>query len=230
MPTSVDDMESSHDELRRSKRRRKEVSFGDDFYTYLIENEPSSYFEAISSHDALLWKEAIKIELDSILKNKTWELVDLASGAKPIGYKWIFKRKYFPDGSIEKYKARLVAKGFSQKQNIDYFDTFSPVTRISSIRILIALASIHKLFIHQMDVKTAFLNGDLDEEIYMLQHEGCITPEKEHKVCKLNKSLYGLKQAPKQWNEKFDNALLKNGFYLLKWINVYIQSVQEKNV
>ena len=106
----------------------------------------------------------------------------------------------------------MVAKGFSQKQNIDYFDTFSHVTRISSIRILIALASIHKLFIHQMDVKTTFLNGDLDEEIYMLQPEGCITPGKEHKACKLNKSLYGLKQAPKQWNEKFDNALLKNGF------------------
>ena len=212
VPTSVDDMECSHDELRRSKRQRKDVSLGDDFYTYLIENEPSSYFEAISSPDALLWKDAIKIELDSILKNKTWELVDLPSGAKPIGYKWIFKRKYFPDGSIEKYKVRLVAKGFSQKQNIDYFDTFSPITRISSIRILISLASIHKLFIHKMDVKKAFLNGDLDEEIYMLQPEGCITPGKEHKVCKLNKSLYGLKQAPKQWNEKFDNALLKNGF------------------
>ena len=149
-------MKSSHDRLRRSKRRRKEVSFGDDFYTYLIENDPSFYFEAIFPPDALLWKKAIKIELDSILKNQTWKLVDLPSGEKPIGYKWIFKRKYFPDGSIEKYKARLVAKSFSQKQNIDYFDTFAPVTRISSIHILIALAPIHKLFIHQMDVKTTF--------------------------------------------------------------------------
>ena len=105
-----------------------------------------------------------------------WELVDLPSVAKPIGYTWIFKRKYFPNGSIEKYKARLVAKGFSQKQNVDYFDTFALVTRISFICILIALASIHKLFIHQMDVKTTLLNGDLDEEIYMLQPEGCITP------------------------------------------------------
>ena len=113
MPITVDDMESSHDELRRIQRQRKEVSFGDDFYTYLIENEPCSYFEAISSPDALLWKEAIKIELDSILKNKTWELVNLPSEEKPIGYKCILKRKYFPDDSIEKYKARLVAKGFS---------------------------------------------------------------------------------------------------------------------
>ena len=116
------------------------------------------------------------------------------------------------DGSIEKYKARLVAKDFSQKQNVDYFDTFAPVTRISSIRILISLASIHRLLIHQIDVKIALLNRDLGEEIYMLQPESCITPRQENKVFKLNKSLYGLKQAPKLWHEKFDNALLKNGF------------------
>ena len=92
-------------------------------------------------------------------------------GAKPIGCKWIFKRKYLPNGSIDKYKARLVAKGFTQKENVDYFDIFSPVARITSIRVLIALASIHDLFIHQIDVKTVFLNGDLKEEIYMLQPE-----------------------------------------------------------
>ena len=164
----------------------------------MIENEPSSYFEAISSLNTLLWKEAIKTEFDSILKNQTWELVNLPLGAKPIGYKWIFKRKYFPDGSIEKYKARLVAKGFSQKQNVDYFDTFAPITRISSIRILIALAFIHKLLIHQIDVKIAFLNGDLEEEIYMLQSKECIILGQENRVCKLHKSLYGLKQVPKQ--------------------------------
>ena len=138
--TIVDDMESPHDELRRSKRQRKEFSFEDDFYTYLIENEPSSYFEVISSPDALLQKEAIKTEIDSSLKNQTWELADLPSGAKPIDYKWIFKRKYLPNGSIEKHKARFVAKGFSQKQNVNYFDTFAPVTRISFICILIFLS------------------------------------------------------------------------------------------
>ena len=126
------------------------------------------------------------------------------------------KENILPNGSIEKYKARLVAKGFLQKQNVDYFNTFAPVTRISSIRIFIALASIHKLFIHQMDVKKTFLNGDLEEEIYMLQPEGYITPGQENKVCKLNKSLYGLKQAPKQWHEKFDNALLKNRFLFVE--------------
>ena len=115
-------------------------------------------------------------------------------------------------GSIEKYKARLVAKGFSQKQNIDYFDTLPPITRISFFCILIALPSIHKIFIHQMHVKIDFLNGDLEEEIYMLQPEGRITPGKENKVFKLRKSSYDLKQAPKQQHEKFDRALLNDGF------------------
>ena len=135
----------------------------------MIESEPSSYFEVISPSGALLWKKSIKTKFDSILKKQTWELVDLPSGEKPIGYKGILERKYLSYGSFEKYKAKFVAKGFSQKQNVNYFDTFAPVTRISSIHILIVLASIYKLFIHQMDVKTTFLNGDLEEEIYMLQ-------------------------------------------------------------
>ena len=116
------------------------------------------------------------------------------------------------DGSIDKYKARLVIKGYKKKEGIDYFDTYSPVTKISSIRMLIAIAAIHNLEIHQMDVKTAFLNGDLDEEIYMEQLEGFIVPGQEKKVCRLVKSLYGLKQAPIQWHEKFDSVMMKNGF------------------
>ena len=101
------------------------------------------------------------------------------------------------DGSIDKYNARIVVKGYRQKEGLDYFDTYSPVTRITSIRMLIAIAAINNLEIHQMDVKTAFLNGDLEEEIYMEQPEGFVAPGKEKKVCKLVKSLYGLKQAPK---------------------------------
>ena len=178
----------------------------------MIQDEPKNFYEAVSSPEAKFWKEAIQAELDSLSQNKTWVLVDLPPGAKPIGCKWVFKKKYFPDGSIDKYKARLVAKGFTQKENIDYFDTFSPVTRIASIRVLMALASIHKLYIHQMDVKTAFLNGDLDEEIYMVQPNWCVIPGQENKVCKLVKSLYGLKQAPKQWHEKLDQVLLSGGF------------------
>ena len=116
------------------------------------------------------------------------------------------------DGSIDKYKARLVIKGYKQQEGVDYFDTYSPVTRITSIRLIIAVAALRNLEIHQMDVKTAFLNGDLEEEIYMNQPEGCIAPGQEKKVCKLVKSLYGLKQAPKQWHEKFDNVMMSNGF------------------
>ena len=103
-----------------------------------------------------------------------------------------------PDGTVDKYKARLVVKGYKQKEGLNYFDTYSRVTGITSIRMLIALAAVHDLKIHQMDVKTAFLNRELDEEIYMEQPEGFIVPCKEKKVCRLVKSLYGLKQAPKQ--------------------------------
>ena len=158
---------------------------------------PISFTKAISSFDAFSWEQAIKIEIDSIKKNNTQTLVDLPQGTKPIGCKWIFKKKYNLDGSIDKYKARLVAKGFNQKQNMDFFDTFSPMTKISSIRVSIALVSMHELVIHQMDVKIIFLNGDLEEEIYMIQPEGCVIPGQKDKVWKLSKSLYGLKQAPK---------------------------------
>ena len=101
------------------------------------------------------------------------------------------------DGSIDKFKTRLVAKGFKQKADLDFFDIFSPITRITSIRLLIAITAIFYLKIHQMDVKTAFLNGDLEEEIYMVQPESFVEPRQESKVCKLTKFLYGLKQAPK---------------------------------
>lgn len=124
----------------------------------------------------------------------------------------MFRRKYNTDGSLNTFKARLVAKGYRQKEGIDYFDTYAPVARIISIRILFALASIYDLHVHQMDVKTTFLNGDLDKEVYMEQPEGFILLENEHKVCKLVKSLYGLKQAPKKWHEKFDLAIISFGF------------------
>ncbi|BBH07178.1 transposable element gene [Prunus dulcis] len=208
--TTIENLESQ--ELRRSKRARVEKNFGDDFYTFLVEGDPSTYKEAVMSVDAPFWKEAINDEFQSIIQNNTWMLTNLPAGNKAIGCKWVFRKKLKPDGSIDKYKARLVAKGFTQKKGIDYFDTYSPVSRITTIRTLIALASVHNLVIHQMDVKTAFLNGDLDEEIYMEQPEGFIVKGQEHKVCKLVKSLYGLKQAPKQWHEKFDKHHISHDF------------------
>ena len=133
----------------------------------MTNGEPQTFKEAMTSPEAPFWKEAINSEVESILQNHTWELVDIPPGNKLIGYKWIFKRKLKDDGSIDKYKARLVAKGYRQNERLDYFDTYSPVSRITSIRILIAIASLNNMEIHHMDVKTTFLNVELDEEIYM---------------------------------------------------------------
>ncbi|CAM8920420.1 unnamed protein product [Rhodiola kirilowii] len=126
--------------------------------------------------------------------NNTWILVDLPPGYKPLGNKWIFRKKMKVDGIINKFKARLVVQGVRQKYGTDYFDTYAPVARISTIRLLVALASIHKLLVHQMDVKTAILSDDLEKEVYMKQAEGFIMSRQEHKVCKLIKSLYGLRK------------------------------------
>jgi len=144
-----------------------------------------------------MWKEAVNSEIESILSKHTWEFANLLPGSKPIESKWIFKRKLKPGESINKYKARLVVKSYWQKEGHDCFDTYSPVTRKTSIWMLITIAVLHNLDIHQIDVKTVFLNGELNEEIYVEQHEGFIVKGQEHKVCKLVKYLYGLKQTPK---------------------------------
>ena len=133
-------------------------------------------------------------------------------GCKPFGCKWVFKKKLRPDGTIEKYKVRLVAKGYTQKEDENFFDTYSPVARLTTIQVMLSLAASHGLLVHQMDVKTAFLNGELEEEIYMEQPDGFIAQGQEGKVYRLIKSLYGLKQAPKQWHEKFDKTLTFIGF------------------
>ena len=174
---------------------------------FLVENVPKTLAEAMASPEAPFWNEAVRSEFDSIMQNYTYYITDLPPGCKALGNKWIMTRK--PGG---KYKSRLVVQGFRQKEGLDYFDTYSPVTRITSIRLMIAIAALRDLEIHQMDVKTAFLNGDLEEEIYMKQPEGFVIPGQEDKVCRLVKSLYGLKQAPKQWHEKFDNTMMSNGF------------------
>ncbi|KAL0399699.1 UNVERIFIED_CONTAM: Retrovirus-related Pol polyprotein from transposon RE1 [Sesamum radiatum] len=130
------------EEPRRSKRAKIAKTFGPEFLTYVLENEPRTINEALSSPEAPFWKEAINSEIESIMQNHTWELMDLPPGSTPLGCKWILKRKYKADGSIDKYKARLVAKGFKQKEGLDFFDTYSPVTRITSIRVLIAIAAL----------------------------------------------------------------------------------------
>jgi hypothetical protein len=163
-----------------------------------VDDTPKTLSEAYASPDAEYWKEAVRNEMDSILINGTWEICDLPVGCKPVGCKWIFKKKMKPDGIIDKFKARHVAKGFTQKEDEDWFDTYSPVARMTTICMLVALAACHDLLIHQMDVKIAFLNGELDEKIYMNQPNGFVAPGQENNVCRLRKSLYGLKQTPKQ--------------------------------
>ncbi|GJZ27029.1 zinc finger, CCHC-type containing protein [Tanacetum coccineum] len=185
-----------------------------DIITNSVESQRDDHFDDVPNETPKPRKEVVNDEIGSIMENNTWVLSDLPPGCKPLGCKWIFKRKMKVDGTIDKFKARLVIQGFRQKEGIDYFDTYAPVARITTIRLLLALAAIHNLVIHQMDVKTAFLNGDLDEEVYMKQPEGFVMPGNEHKVCKLVKSLYGLKQAPKQWHQKFDEVVLSSGFHL----------------
>jgi hypothetical protein len=126
--------------------------------------------------------------------------------------KWLFKIKHAVDGSIEKYKARFVARGFSQKEGIDYDETFAPVARYTSIRTIISLASIMGWKLHQMDVKTSFLNGQVEEEVYLEQPKGFVVHRKESRVCKLKKALYGMKQAPRAWYERIDSYLQSPGF------------------
>ncbi|KAM2111915.1 hypothetical protein ACFX1R_014483 [Malus domestica] len=174
--------------------------------------DPRDYTEAMSDIDSKRWQEAMKSEMDSMYQNQVWTLVDPPEGIVPVGNKWVFKRKIGVDGNVETYKARLVAKGYRQREGIDYEETFSPVAMIKSIRILLAIAAYHDYEIWQMDVKTAFLNGYLEEELYMTQPEGFVSKSEKTKVCKLQRSIYGLKQASRSWNIRFDTEIKTFGF------------------
>jgi len=147
-------------------------------------------------------------EIKMIEKNDTWELTDKPKDKDIIGLKWVYKIKYNEDGSVQKYKARLVAKGYSQQPGIDFNETFAPVVRMETIRMVLAIAAQLKLPVYQLDVKSAFLNGELEEEVYVEQPHGYIIKGHEDKVYRLHKALYGLKQAPRAWNSKIDGYLL----------------------
>lgn len=170
--------------------------------------EPTSFCEA-SKHEC--WVEAMQRELDALENNKTWLIVDKPHGITPIVCKWVYKVMRKVDGSLERYKARLVAKGYIQTEGIDYFDTFSPIAKMTTVRTLIALASIKGWHIHQLGVNNAFLHGQLQEEVYMTIPQG-IKTSSPNKVCKLLKSLYGLKQASRKWYEQLTTLLLGLGF------------------
>ena len=174
--------------------------------------EPTTIKDALSGSHSKEWKLAADQEYSSLMENDTWELVKLPKGRETVGCKWVFRVKYDGEGKIHCYKGRLVAQGFTQKYGIDYDEIFSPVARFSTIRTLLAFAVERKMQIHQMDVVSAFLNGELREEIYMQQPPGYIQSGKEELVCKLKKSIYGLKQSPRCWNERFCEHLKSLGF------------------
>ena len=174
--------------------------------------DPFNYNEALQDKDAELWQKAMNSEMESMYSNQVWDLIEPPEGIKPVGGKWIYKKKRGADGKVETYKARLVAKGYTQNEGIDYEETFSPVAMLKSIRILLSIAAHLDYEIWQMDVKTAFFNGNLDERIYMMQPDGSIAKGQEHMLCKLKKSIYGLKQASRSWNIRFDQAIKSFGF------------------
>ncbi|KAL5724899.1 hypothetical protein ACHQM5_008106 [Ranunculus cassubicifolius] len=153
----------------------------------------------------------MEVEIAALERNHTWCLVSLPSNQKPIGCKWVFKIKYHADGSIERHKARLVAKGYNQIEGQDYHDTFAQVAKLVTVRLLLSVAAVRNWSLHQLDVHNAFLQGDLDETVYMTLPSG-FAKHGENRVCKLNKSLYGLKQASRQWFAKFSTTLVKAGF------------------
>ncbi|KAK8670729.1 hypothetical protein V6N13_037347 [Hibiscus sabdariffa] len=204
--------------LRRSTRERHEP----ERYGFLVtthgdvilvdHDEPKTYQEAVSSPDSEKWLEAMRSEMDSMSDNQVWTFVEPPEGIKPIGCKWVFKKKTDMDGNVQTYKGRLVAKGYRQIHGIDYDETFSPIAMFKSIRILLAIAAFHDYEIWQMDVKIAFLNGKLEEDVYMTQPEGFVTPENAGKVCKLQRSIYGLKQASRSWNLRFNDAIKEFSF------------------
>ena len=176
------------------------------------DNIPKSFTDAMNSDESDYWTEAIHREYQSLEANGTWELVDLPKGRKAIDSKWVFALKRDVNGNIERYKARLVARGFKQEEGVDYFETFSPVARTSSIRIILALVAMYDYELAQADAITAFLNSSLDEKLYMKQPEGFEAKGKEDKVCLLVKSIYGLKQAGRNWYLQLCDHLHSLGF------------------
>lgn len=174
--------------------------------------DPCNIEEAFSSPQSVEWQKAMTEELHSLEEMQTWSLTELPKNKQAIGCKWVFKTKLDAMGNVVKYRARLVAQGFSQKYGTDYDEVFAPVGKLATFRTLLTLASYKKLKVHHFDIKTAFLNGKLNEEIYMKQPPGFISTETAKLVCKLHRSIYGLKQSARVWNEHLNTVLEDEGF------------------
>jgi hypothetical protein len=175
----------------------------------LLDEEPTCFEEAIQKKE---WADAMIEEYQSIINNDVWEIVPRPKSKDVVSSKWLFKIKHATDGSIEKYKAIFVARGFSQKEGIDYEETFTPVARYTSIKTIIAFAAKMKWKLHQMDVKTTFLNGVIEEEVYIEKLQGFEVEDMKSHVCRLKKASYRLKQDPRAWYGHIDSFLMSLGF------------------
>ncbi len=191
----------------RNRQQIRQPNRFDDYVMIAEHDEPVSYSQAITSDYSREWKAAMDDEIKSLAENNTWQLVTKPEGRKVIDSKWVYKVKVNTDGTVDKFKARLVAKGYEQKAGVDYTETFSPVARYDTIRAVFSVIASENLHVSQFDVKTAFLYGELQEEIFMRQPDGY--DDSTERVCKLNRSLYGLKQSPRCWNRRF-KAFMEN--------------------
>lgn len=209
-PTALSGIESENIIPSRLRSRDDRDSVNHLVAYFSILSEPNSYDEAVASNDHKQWERAMEEEFDSLMINETWELVPKPEKQKVIDNKWVYKVKTNPSGSVDRYKARLVARGFNQQYGIDYEETFSPVIRFNTLRTLLSIAAANKMILKQFDVKTAFLYGELKEDVYMHQPIGF--DDNTDRVCKLRKSLFGLKQASRCWNHKFKSFIEKFGF------------------
>eukprot|EP01018_Ginkgo_biloba_P008424 Gb_40420 [translate_table: standard] len=193
---------------RKSKMRPEQVNFAL-MAEVLTEDELSTFEEARKEQK---WNAIMDAKIQAVRKNKTWDLVKLPASKKAIGCRWVYKTKYRADGSIDKHKVRLIAKGYKQQEGIDYQETFALGAKMNIVQIILALVAQLNWQLYQMDVKSAFLNEDLSEEVYMEQPPVYVQKGKEDHVYHLKKALYGLKQAPRAWYEKIDRYFLNTGF------------------
>ncbi|KAJ4793674.1 hypothetical protein LUZ62_044920 [Rhynchospora pubera] len=209
--TSSQPPANTHTMITRNRDNTRKPRHFPDFVAFhsMLDKEPTTFSKA-SPHPE--WRQAMMTEIEALAANHTWTLVPPPTNQKVIGCKWIYKIKRKSDGSIERYKARLVVKGFNQQEGVDYFDTFSPVVRPMTIRVVLSLAVHHHWPIRQLDVQNAFLHGDLQERVYMAQPPGFVDDAHPTHVCLLSKSLYGLKQSPRAWFHKLSSTLLDVGF------------------
>ena len=212
--TTTDGMlaDTMADEIHGKRQRRPPDFYGERASVAMIGADPKTFKQAMMLESTEHWKKAMIKEFSALTQHETWELVDLPSGANLVGCKWVYKTKRKANGEIDRYKARLVAQGYSQEEGIDYNEVFAPVAKYKSIRTVLAIANQLDLEVHQMDVVSAFLNGDLKEDIYMKQPEGFTSAKFPNKVCKLKKSLYGLKQSARCWNQKIHEFMVSSNY------------------